>query len=146
MALTDFLCLITENIIAIPVIDANIPQRQIQFILFCFYVITKERQAIEIIVLNYSINQKNNGVDLDCVIYNYYSLTLFILNSLQLTLLLNYSMVKKHFRAQLRTIIDRKFFFRLMKIYAQSTRFLQIVCYSLMIFFNSFSIFFASSC
>lgn len=29
MALTDFLCLITENIIAIPVIDANIPQRQI---------------------------------------------------------------------------------------------------------------------
>ncbi len=29
MALTDFLCLITENNIAIPVIDANIPQRQI---------------------------------------------------------------------------------------------------------------------
>ena len=29
MALTDFLCLITVNIIAIPVIDANIPQPQI---------------------------------------------------------------------------------------------------------------------
>ena len=29
MELTDFLCLITENIIAIPVIDANIPQPQI---------------------------------------------------------------------------------------------------------------------
>ena len=29
MALTDFLCLITEIIIAIPVIDANIPQTQI---------------------------------------------------------------------------------------------------------------------
>lgn len=28
MALTDFLCLITENIIAIPVIDANIPQNK----------------------------------------------------------------------------------------------------------------------
>ena len=27
MALTDFLCLITEIIIAIPVIDANIPQK-----------------------------------------------------------------------------------------------------------------------
>ena len=26
---SDFLCLITENIIAIPVIDANIPQKQI---------------------------------------------------------------------------------------------------------------------
>ena len=33
MALTDFLCLITENIIAIPVIDANIPQKQKSFII-----------------------------------------------------------------------------------------------------------------
>ena len=49
MALTDFLCLITENIIAIPVIDANIPQKQKSFILFCFYVITKERLDIEFI-------------------------------------------------------------------------------------------------
>ena len=61
MALTDFLCLITENIIAIPVIDANIPQRQIQFILFCFYVITKERLDIEFIALNCSINQKTHN-------------------------------------------------------------------------------------
>ena len=29
MALTDFLCLITEKVIAIPVTDANIPQIQI---------------------------------------------------------------------------------------------------------------------
>ena len=49
MALTDFLCLITEIIIAIPVIDANIPQNQISFILFCFYVITKERLDVEFI-------------------------------------------------------------------------------------------------
>lgn len=62
--------------------------------MFCFYVITKERLDIEFIALNYSINQKNNGVDLDCVNYNFYSLTLFILNSQQLTLRLNYSMVK----------------------------------------------------
>ena len=61
MALTDFLCLITENIIEIPVIDANIPQRQIQFILFCFYVITKERLDIEFIALNCSINQKTHN-------------------------------------------------------------------------------------
>ena len=61
MALTDFLCLITENIIAIPVIDANIPQRQIQFILFCFYVITKERLDIEFIALNCIINQKTHN-------------------------------------------------------------------------------------
>ena len=61
MALTDFLCLITENIIAIPVIDANIPQNQISFILFCFYVITKERLAIEFIALNCSINQKTHN-------------------------------------------------------------------------------------
>ena len=61
MALTDFLCLITENIIAIPVIDANIPQRQIQFILFCFYVITKERLDIEFIAQNCSINQKTHN-------------------------------------------------------------------------------------
>ena len=61
MALTDFLCLITENIIAIPVIDANIPQPQIQFILFCFYVITKERLDIEFIALNCSINQKTHN-------------------------------------------------------------------------------------
>ena len=61
MALTDFLCLITEIIIAIPVIDANIPQRQIQFILFCFYVITKERLDIEFIALNCSINQKTHN-------------------------------------------------------------------------------------
>ena len=61
MALTDFLCLITENIIAIPVIDANIPQRQISFILFCFYVITKERLDIEFIALNCSINQKTHN-------------------------------------------------------------------------------------
>ena len=33
MELTDFLCLITENIIAIPVIDANIPQKQKLFII-----------------------------------------------------------------------------------------------------------------
>lgn len=58
MELTDFLCLITENIIAIPVIDANIPQKQKQFILFCFYVITKERLDIEFIAQNCSINQK----------------------------------------------------------------------------------------
>ena len=61
MALTDFLCLITEIIIAIPVIDANIPQRQIQFILFCFYVITKERLDIEFIALNCIINQKTHN-------------------------------------------------------------------------------------
>ena len=61
MALTDFLCLITVNIIAIPVIDANIPQRQIQFILFCFYVITKERLDIEFIAQNCSINQKTHN-------------------------------------------------------------------------------------
>ena len=61
MALTDFLCLITENIIAIPVIDANIPQRQIQFILFCFYVITKKRLDIEFIAQNCSINQKTHN-------------------------------------------------------------------------------------
>ena len=61
MALTDFLCLITENIIAIPVIDANIPQRQIQFILFYFYVITKERLDIEFIAQNCSINQKTHN-------------------------------------------------------------------------------------
>ena len=61
MALTDFLCLITENIIAIPVIDANIPQTQIQFILFCFYVITKERLDIEFIAQNCSINQKTHN-------------------------------------------------------------------------------------
>ena len=36
MELTDFLCLITENIIAIPVIDANIPQKQISFIIITF--------------------------------------------------------------------------------------------------------------
>ena len=46
---------------AIPVIDANIPQRQIQFILFCFYVITKERLDIEFIALNCSINQKTHN-------------------------------------------------------------------------------------
>ena len=61
MALTDFLCLITEIIIAIPVIDANIPQNQISFILFCFYVITKERLDIEFIALNCSINQKTHN-------------------------------------------------------------------------------------
>lgn len=61
MALTDFLCLITEIIIAIPVIDANIPQRQIQFILFCFYVITKKRLDIEFIAQNCSINQKTHN-------------------------------------------------------------------------------------
>ncbi len=46
MALTDFLCLITENIIAIPVIDANIPGSKYchqaamdNHILFCFIVL-----------------------------------------------------------------------------------------------------------
>ena len=61
MVLTDFLYLITEIIIAIPVIDANIPQNQISFILFCFYVITKERLDIEFIALNCSINQKTHN-------------------------------------------------------------------------------------
>ena len=68
MELTDFLCLITENIIAIPVIDANIPQKQKSFILFCFYVITKERLDIEFIAQNCSINQKthNNMTNIFC--------------------------------------------------------------------------------
>ena len=61
MELTDFLCLITENIIAIPVIDANIPQKQKSFILFCFYVITKERLDIEFIALNCNVNQKTHN-------------------------------------------------------------------------------------
>ena len=46
MALTDFLCLITEIIIAIPVIDANIPGSKYchqaamdNHILFCFIVL-----------------------------------------------------------------------------------------------------------